>query len=133
MRSASTRHLPDLAERAGRSKNVLQRTEAELRGAREARGIEERQPPPHVLRQNGDVTQDQVALIATDPAVCHGQPTLAGTRVLVSVVLDCLAAGMTTDEIRAEYPSLTEEGIRAAAAYGAALAREELVPLPPSA
>lgn len=51
----------------------------------------------------------------------------------VSTVLDCLAAGMTTAEILAEYPSLTEAGIRAAAAYGAALAREELVPLRPSA
>lgn len=79
------------------------------------------------------MTEDQFSLIATDPAVAHGQPTIAGTRVQVSVVLDCLAAGMTTEEILGEYPSLTAEGIRAAAAYGAALARDELVPLPPSA
>ena len=72
-------------------------------------------------------------LITTDPGVSHGQPTIAGTRIMVSVVLDCLADGLTPEEIIAEYPSLTEEGIRAAAAYGAALAREELVPLPPSA
>jgi uncharacterized protein (DUF433 family) len=44
--------------------------------------------------------------------------------------LDCLAAGMTTDEILAEYPVVTAVGVRAAAAYGAALAREELMPLP---
>jgi uncharacterized protein (DUF433 family) len=37
---------------------------------------------------------------------------------------------MTTGEIIAEYPMVTEEGVRAAAAYGAALAREELLPLP---
>jgi len=79
------------------------------------------------------VTQDQFDLITTDPAICHGQPTIAGTRVMVSIVLDCLAAGMTTTEIIAGYPSLTKEGIRAAAAYGAALAREELLPLRPSA
>lgn len=91
--------------------------------------------PPAIgsLPQNGGVTQDQFELIITDPAICHGQPTIARTRVMVSVVLDCLAAGMTPAEILAEYPSLTEEGIRAAAAYGAALAREELVPLRPSA
>ncbi|MDP9418078.1 MAG: DUF433 domain-containing protein [Actinomycetota bacterium] len=41
-----------------------------------------------------------------------------GTRVLVSVILDALAAGMTEDDILAEYPSLTVDGIRAAAAYG---------------
>jgi uncharacterized protein (DUF433 family) len=50
--------------------------------------------------------------------------------VPVSVILDCLAAGMTTDEITAEYPTVTAAGVRAAAAYGAALAREELLPLP---
>ncbi len=78
------------------------------------------------------MTQDQFDLITTDPAICHGQPTIARTTVMVSIVLDSLAAGMATAEIVAEYPSLTEEGIRAAAAYAAALARE-LVPLRPSA
>lgn len=84
------------------------------------------------MQQNGGMTHAKFERITSDPAICHGQPTIAGTRVLVSVVLDCLAAGMTTSEILAEYPSLTEEGIRAAAAYGAALAREEVVPLTPS-
>lgn len=37
------------------------------------------------------------------------------------------------DEIVAEYPSLTVEGVGAAAAYGAALTREELLPLPTGA
>ena len=44
---------------------------------------------------------------------------MAGTRVTVSVVLDCLAAGMGESDL-AEYRSLTAEGIRAAAAFGAA-------------
>jgi uncharacterized protein (DUF433 family) len=43
------------------------------------------------------------------------------------VVLDCLADGMGETDIVAGYPTLTVVGIRAAAAYGAALAREELV------
>ena len=50
----------------------------------------------------------------------------------VSVVLDCLAAGMAAEEITAEYPTITVAGVRAAAAYGAALARKELLPLPQS-
>ncbi len=45
-------------------------------------------------------------------------------------MLDCLAAGLSEDEIVEQYPSLTRECIRAAAAYGAALAREEIFPLP---
>lgn len=67
--------------------------------------------------------------ITTDPGIHHGQACIAGTRIPVSIVLDCLAAGMSKDEILEEYPTLTVEGIRAAMSYGAALAREERFPL----
>ena len=50
---------------------------------------------------------------------------VAGTRIPVSAVLDALAAGLTEAEIIAEYPTLDAGGIRAAAAYGAELARDE--------
>ena len=70
-------------------------------------------------------------LISTDPAVMSGQAVIAGTRVPVSVVLDCLAAGMSAEQIASQYPTLASAGARAAAAYGALLAREELVPLSP--
>lgn len=70
---------------------------------------------------------DPLELISADPAVCHGQACIRGTRIPVSVILDCLAEGMGEADILAGYPTLTVEGIRAAAAYGAALAREELV------
>ena len=56
------------------------------------------------------MTAEQLSLITTDPAVCHGQACIAGTRVMVSMILDCLAAGMTEDEIVAEYPSVTVAG-----------------------
>jgi len=69
-------------------------------------------------------------LIAVDEHVLHGQAHVRGTRIPVSLVLGCLAEGMTEDGIRAEYPSLTVEGIRAAAAYGAALVIEDVFPLP---
>jgi uncharacterized protein (DUF433 family) len=76
------------------------------------------------------VTSEQLKLISADPAVMHGQAVIAGTRVPVSVILDCLAAGMTAEEITAEYPAVSVAGVRAAAAYGAALAREDLLPVP---
>jgi uncharacterized protein (DUF433 family) len=76
------------------------------------------------------MTSEQLQMISADPAVMHGQAVIAGTRVPVSVILDCLAAGMTAEQITAEYHTVTPEGVRAAAAYGAALAREELLPLP---
>ena len=71
------------------------------------------------------MTEAQRDLIIRDPAICHGQATVRGTRVMVSVILDNLAAGMTEDEVLRGYPSLTREGIRAAIAYGAELARDE--------
>jgi uncharacterized protein (DUF433 family) len=78
------------------------------------------------------VTSEQLKMISTDPRVMHGVAVIAGTRVPVSVILDCLAAGMTPEAITAEYPTVTAAAVRAAAAYGAALAREELLPLPQS-
>ena len=68
--------------------------------------------------------------ITVDPAVCHGQACIKGTRIMVSVVLDNLAAGVDTKGILGSYPSLTEEDVRAAIAYAAQLARERTVPLP---
>ena len=84
--------------------------------------------PP--ARQAGIVTADQLEMISTDPRVMHGQALIAGTRVPVSMILDCLAAGMTAKEITAEYPAVTVAGVHAAAAYGTALARGELPPAP---
>jgi uncharacterized protein (DUF433 family) len=67
--------------------------------------------------------------ITASPDVCHGKACLRGTRVMVSVVLDNLAAGLTPEQILKEYPSLTRDGIQAAIAYAADLARERVVPL----
>lgn len=69
-------------------------------------------------------------MIVADLDVVSGQARIRGTRVPVTVVLDCLAAGMSEAEIVAAYSSLTIEGVRAAAAYGSALAREQVLPLP---
>ena len=68
--------------------------------------------------------------IIVDPAICHGRACIKGTRIMVSVVLDNLAAGLSVDEITASYPSLTPEAIQAATAYAAELARERVVTLP---
>jgi uncharacterized protein (DUF433 family) len=64
--------------------------------------------------------------ISIDADVCHGQPCIRGTRVLVTVLLDASAAGMTPAEVVEHYPTITEEDVRAAAAYGAWLAKQEI-------
>ncbi|HEV7515286.1 MAG TPA: DUF433 domain-containing protein [Thermoanaerobaculia bacterium] len=68
--------------------------------------------------------------VQVDSKVCHGKPCIRGTRIMVSVVLDNLAEGLSAEAIVAEYPPLVLEDVRAAMAYAADLAREEdLVPL----
>lgn len=65
--------------------------------------------------------------VTVDPEICHGQACLRGSRIMVSVVLDNLAAGVPEDEILRSYPSLTSEAICAAIAYAAELSRERII------
>ncbi|HEX3504825.1 MAG TPA: DUF433 domain-containing protein [Xanthobacteraceae bacterium] len=65
--------------------------------------------------------------ISTDPAICHGKACIKGTRILVSTVLDNLAAGQSAGDIIGFYPTLCENDVAAAIAYAAELAREILV------
>ena len=68
--------------------------------------------------------------IVFDPSVCHGRACIKGTRVLVSVILDNLAAGRGEAVILANYPTLAAEDVRAAVQYAADLAREEVILTP---
>jgi uncharacterized protein (DUF433 family) len=65
--------------------------------------------------------------ITVDPVVCHGKACIKGTRIMVSVILDNLAEGVSETEIFKSYPSLRPEDIKAAIAYAAELSRERLV------
>ena len=67
--------------------------------------------------------------ITVDPSVCHGRACIHGTRVMVSVVLDNLAAGIDIEEILKSYPSLNRKQVQAAMAYAADLARDRMVDL----
>jgi len=71
--------------------------------------------------------------ITVDPLVCHGKACVRGTRVMVSVVLDNLAEGVSRAEILASYPKLVDEDINACIAYAAELTRERVIPLTPEA
>lgn len=68
--------------------------------------------------------------ITIDPKVCHGKPCVRGTRIMVSVILDNLADGLSPEAVVEEYPPLTLDDVRAAISYAAALTREEeILPL----
>jgi len=68
--------------------------------------------------------------ISVNPKICHGKACVRGTRVMVSVIVDNIAAGVARDEILRSYPALTNPDIDAALAYAAELAREGSAELP---
>ena len=61
--------------------------------------------------------------ITIDPEICHGKPTIRGLRYPVEVILELLSAGMTTEEILADYDDLDREDILAALNYAARLSQ----------
>jgi len=71
--------------------------------------------------------------ISVDPNVCHGKVCIKGTRIMVSVVLDNLAAGESVDSILRSYPTLKAEDVQAALWYAADLARDRVVSVPAGA
>jgi uncharacterized protein (DUF433 family) len=70
--------------------------------------------------------------ITVDPKVCHGKACIKGTRVMVSVILDNLAAGESPEEIMRGY-HIDRDDVQAALAYAAELARETVIPFVPGA
>lgn len=60
--------------------------------------------------------------IAVDPAVCGGRPTIAGTRMRVSDILEALASGATEQEIVRDFPYIAAEDVRSALRYAASAA-----------
>ena len=58
-------------------------------------------------------------LITIEPGKRGGKPCIRGMRLALSDVLDYLASGMSTAEILADFPELTEEDIYACLAFAA--------------
>ncbi len=74
-------------------------------------------------------TARALARITVDPNVCHGQPCVKGTRVMVWLLLQYLANGDSAEDVLAAYPGLTAEDIQACLAYAAESARERILPI----
>ena len=65
-------------------------------------------------------------LIVRDPGIVGGQAVFKGTRVTLNTVLSSLAEGDTVAQILEDFPTLTEQHVRAAIAFAAASAQEDL-------
>jgi len=68
--------------------------------------------------------------ITHQPGLLGGRATIRGMRISVAHVVNLVANGMGTAEIIADLPDLEAEDVRQALAYAAALAKDELYPLP---
>jgi uncharacterized protein (DUF433 family) len=74
------------------------------------------------------MTEDKLLKrIVSDPKIMLGKPVIKGTRLPVEIVVEKIAYGATTDDLKKDYPFLVDEDIRAALLYAAKrLALEEI-------
>lgn len=68
--------------------------------------------------------------ITHNPDVLAGRATIRGLRISVAHVVNLVANGMTPPQIVEDLPDLQEDDVRQALAYAAALAQDEVHPLP---
>ena len=69
------------------------------------------------------------AYITRSRRVCGGEPVIRGTRVTVRTILASLAEGGTVEEILSDFPTLSEDAVRAVIAFAAESAEEDM-PVP---
>jgi len=69
---------------------------------------------------------DYTSYLVRDPRICGGEPVIKGTRVTLKTVLASLAEGASIAEMLADFPTLTEDSMRAVIAFAAASATEDL-------
>ena len=67
--------------------------------------------------QPGEERREWRSRIVADASVLTGKPVIKGTRISVELVMDLLAGGYTTGQIREQYDHLTLDDIHACLAY----------------
>jgi uncharacterized protein (DUF433 family) len=70
------------------------------------------------MSHSGDNLLSRITL---NPDICHGKPTIRNMRYPVMMILDLMGAGMTSEEIMADYPAIEPEDIQACLIYAARL------------
>ncbi len=78
---------------------------------------------------NSDIEMDREGRIISNPDVCHGNPVIRGTRIMVWLVLEYLANGDSIEDVLDAYPGLTREDASACLAYASKAAKERVVPV----
>jgi uncharacterized protein (DUF433 family) len=75
------------------------------------------------MNESTKATEMLVERISIDPEICHGKPCIRGLRYPVEMILELLSAGMTIEEILADYEDLEREDILAALAFATRLSQ----------
>lgn len=65
--------------------------------------------------------------ITINPDICHGQPTIRGLRYPVTMILELLSGGMTTEEILEDYEDLERDDILATLVYATKISQVKRV------
>ena len=105
---------------------------AQRRGTAPTLSLNERSHSPRLSCEVKWQQEPKVNLmnrIQIDPAVCHGQPCVRGTRIPVWLIIQYFANEDTVDQVVAAYPTISHEDIKACLAYAAELTRERVVPV----
>lgn len=74
-------------------------------------------PTDSAAAREGTEAVDYRKIITIEPGKRGGKPCVRGMRITVADVLGWLAAGMSHEEMRSDFPELTEEDIRACLAF----------------
>jgi uncharacterized protein (DUF433 family) len=73
--------------------------------------------------QQRDEADALMQRITMDPHICHGKPCIRGLRYPVETLLELLSAGMTIEEILADYADLEQADILAALVFATRLSQ----------
>ena len=65
--------------------------------------------------------------IHSNPEILTGKPVLKGTRLSVVFLLNLLSSGWTHDQIKENYPIVTDEGLSAVFAFAAECIQDEMI------
>ena len=64
-------------------------------------------------------SSDLRARVVSNPAICGGRPTIKGTRIRVSDIVDMVGHGVSVEEIVTDFPQLSSEDVSAALQFAA--------------
>ena len=79
------------------------------------------------MAQSSQGASGLLGRITTDPDICHGKPCIRGLRYPVDMILELLSAGMSNEEILADYADLERDDILAVLAFAARLSQVKRV------